>query len=98
MTGFDVGPDVLRAAAAAARQAVGVVRALELGRVTDLATALPGTASGGTAGELGPQWEEASARWAEGMDSYADALSASAEAYQAQEDAAADGFGRMGGR
>jgi len=38
------------------------------------------------------------ARWAEGMTSYADALAASAEAYQAQEDAAADGFGRIGGR
>ncbi|EWC58995.1 hypothetical protein UO65_5729 [Actinokineospora spheciospongiae] len=98
MTGFDVGPDVLRAAAAAARQAAGVVRALELGRVADLATALPGAASGATARELGPQWEDTSTRWAEGMDSYATALAASAEAYQAQEDAAADGFGRMGGR
>lgn len=62
MTGFDVGPGVLRAAATAARQAAGVVRGLELGRVADLAAALPGTASGGTAGELGPHWEGAMGR------------------------------------
>ncbi|WP_424185970.1 hypothetical protein ACOBQX_29500 [Actinokineospora sp. G85] len=98
MTGFDVGPDVLRAAATAVRRAAEVVRGLELGRVADLAAALPGSAAGGTARELGPQWEDASVRWADGVDSYATALSTSAQAYQAQEDAATDGFGRTGGR
>ncbi len=98
MTGFDVGPDVLRAAATAARQAAEVVRGLELDRVADLAAALPGAASGETARGLGPRWADASVRWADGVDSYATALSTSAEAYQAQEDAATDGFGRTGGR
>jgi len=98
MTGFDVDPKALRAAADAAKQAAGVVRKLELGRVAELATALPGTESAGTAGELGPHWETTTGKWARGVDSYADALTAAAEDYEAQDDDAERGFGRVGGR
>ncbi|MGW5050385.1 hypothetical protein [Actinokineospora sp. NPDC004072] len=71
------------------------MRKLELGRVAELATALPGTDS---AGQLGLHWEASSDKWAAGMDSYATKLNAAADDYQAREDAAADGFRRMRGR
>lgn len=92
MTGFEVDPQVLRAAADAAKQAAGVVGRLQLGRVAELATALPGTESARTAGELGPHWEGATGKWAKGMDSYASALTTAAGEYQAREGATARGF------
>lgn len=98
MTGFQVDPGALRAAADAAKQAADVVRKLELGKVAELAAALPGTESAGTAGALGPHWEDARARWAEGMDSYATALTTASDGYRARDDAAAQGFGRTEGR
>jgi uncharacterized protein YukE len=98
MTGFDVDPKALRAAADAAKQAAGVVRELELGRVAELAAALPGTESSGTASELGPHWEATTDKWARGVDSYADALTAAADDYEAQDDDAGRGFGKAGGR
>lgn len=98
MTGFDADPKALRAAADAAKQAAGVVRKLELGRVAELAAALPGTESAGTAGELGPHWEATTDRWARGVDSYAEALTAAADDYEVQDDDAEQEFGRVGGR
>jgi hypothetical protein len=73
----------------AAQQAASVVRELELGRVAELAAALPGTESAGTAAELGPHWADTCVRWAQGMDSYASALTSAAEDYQEQDDATA---------
>ncbi|CAM4074306.1 hypothetical protein KIPE111705_39205 [Kibdelosporangium persicum] len=96
MTGFEVDPKVLRAAADAAKQAAGVVSKLELGRVAELATALPGTQSAGTAGELGPHWEGATDKWAKGMDSYAGALTTAAGQYEAREGATGQNFRGMG--
>ena len=98
MTGFEVDPEALRPAAGAAREAAGVVRGLELGRVAELAAALPGTESAGSAAELGPYWADACVRWAQGMDSYASALTSAAEDYQERDDAAARGFGGAGTR
>lgn len=98
MTGFEVAPEALRAAAGAAQEATGVVRKLELGRVAELAAALPGTESAGTAQELGPHWADACARWAQGMESYASALASAAEDYQERDDATARGFGGSGAR
>ncbi|SHG23734.1 hypothetical protein [Streptoalloteichus hindustanus] len=98
MTGFEVDPGALRAAAGAAQQAASVVHKLELGRVAELAVALPGTESAGTAEQLGRHWEASSKRWAEGMDSHAAALTSAARDYQAREDSAAHGFGGTGGR
>ncbi|SDC19930.1 hypothetical protein [Actinokineospora iranica] len=98
MTGFGVDPEALRAAAAAARQAADVVRELQLGRVAELAAALPGTESAGTAGQLGPQWDASTKTWADGMTSYASTLTSAADDYQAREDATAHGFGGMGNR
>ena len=98
MTGFEVDPEALRAAAGAAREAAGVVRGLALGRVAELATALPGTESAGTGAELGPHWADACARWARGMDSYASALASAAEDYQERDDATARGLGGAGAR
>lgn len=98
MTGFEVDPRALRVAADAAKRAAGVVRKLELGRVAELATALTGTESARTAGELGPHWEGTTDKWAKGVDSYAIALTTTAAEYEAQDDAAGHEFGRMGGR
>ncbi|MFC6093686.1 hypothetical protein [Saccharothrix lopnurensis] len=98
MTGFDVDPKALRAAADAAKQAAGVVRKLELGRVAELAAALPGTESAGTTGELGPHWEATTAKWAQGVDAYANALIAAADDYEAQDDDTEREFGKAGGR
>jgi hypothetical protein len=96
MTGFGVDPAALRTAADAAKQAAGVVHKLELGRVAELATALPGTESARTAGELGPHWDGATDTWAKGMESYGTTLTTAASAYEAQEGATGQGFGRMG--
>lgn len=74
------------------------MRKLKLGRVAELATALTGTESARTAGELGPHWESAADKWAKGMDSYATALTTAAADYEAQDEAAGHRFGRMGGR
>lgn len=98
MTGFGVDPVALRAAADAAKQAAGVARKLELGRVAELATALAGTESARTAGELGPHWDGATGKWAQGMDSYATALTTAAADYEAQEDTTGHGFRRTGSR
>ncbi|SDJ17300.1 hypothetical protein SAMN05192558_110298 [Actinokineospora alba] len=98
MTGFLVDPEALSTAADAAKQAADVVRKLELGKVADLAAALPGTESAGTAGALGPHWEAVRGKWAEGMDSYATALTTAADGYRARDDDAAQGFGRTEGR
>ena len=98
MTGFEVDPVALRAAAGAAKQAAGVASALELGRVAELGNALAGTESAGTAGELGPHWDGATDKWAKGMDSYAIALTAAATEYEARDDTAEHGFRRMEGR
>ena len=92
MTGFEVDPQVLRAAADAAKQAAGVVGRLHLGRVPDLATPLPGTESARTAVEHAPPWDGAPGNWAKGMDSYASALTKAAGEYQAREGATAQGF------
>ncbi|ASO21080.1 uncharacterized protein YukE [Actinoalloteichus hoggarensis] len=97
MTDFEVDPAALRAAADAAQQAADVVRTLDLGRVTELATALPGTESAGTAGQLGPHWEDSCASWAEGMNSYAANLNSAADDYQERDDANAHGFGQTVG-
>lgn len=98
MEGFEAGPAQLRASANAAQRAADVVRGLELGRVTELAGALPGTESAGTAGQLGPHWKSFTDKWAGGMDSYATALTSSADDYQARDGDAARGLGRAGGR
>jgi hypothetical protein len=96
MTGFGVDPGALRTAANAAKQAAGVVRELQLGRVAELGTALAGTESAKTAGELGPHWEGTTDKWAKGMDSYGTALTTAAAEYEAQEGATGHGFRRTG--
>jgi hypothetical protein len=96
MTGFGVDPGALRAAADAAKQAAGVASKLELARAAELATALVGTESARTAGELGPHWDGTIGKWAKGMDSYAIALTTAAGEYEARDDAAGHGFSRMG--
>lgn len=98
MTGFEVDPRALRSAAEAVNQAADAVRKLDLKRVAELAKALTGTESAGTAAELGPHWESTTDRWAKGMDSYAAALIASATTYETQDETAEHGLGGMRGR
>jgi hypothetical protein len=98
MDGFEVSLAQLRASANAAQQAADVVRGLELGRVRELAGALPGTESAGTAGELGQDWNGFTDRWAEGMDAFATALTDSGKDYTVRDGNAERDLGRVGGR
>ncbi|ACU38568.1 hypothetical protein [Actinosynnema mirum] len=85
MAGFEVDPAVLRGAADVAAQAAGVVRGLGLERVAELADALPGAESGGTARTLGPRWAGSADVWAGAVDSYATGLVAAADDYEGQD-------------
>jgi hypothetical protein len=98
MGDFEVDPAQLRVAARSAQQAADAVRKLELSRVTELAAALPGTQSAGTAGRLGPHWKGFTDNWAGGMDSYAKALTTSADDYEARDQGGAHGIRQAGGR
>ncbi|GAB2643873.1 hypothetical protein [Nocardia goodfellowii] len=90
--GFEVTPGALRAASEAARQAAGVVRELEVGRVAELAAALPGTESATTAAKLARHWKAAGKKWAKGMDVYAATAASAADTYRTQDRAGARGI------
>ncbi|WP_069166071.1 hypothetical protein [Nocardia altamirensis] len=98
MRGFEVYPAALRAASDAARLAADGVRTLKVSRVAELAAALPGTESAGTAGELGRHWETTTKQWADAMASYASTMTAAAKEYEAQDKTNAHVIGRTGGR
>ncbi|WP_414945535.1 hypothetical protein [Amycolatopsis sp. cmx-11-32] len=97
MTGFDVDPKTLRAAAEQAKRAAGIVRELDLKRVTALSGALTGTESAKTAAELGPHWESSIDVWAKGVDSYVASLTTAATAYRARDGASEQGIDGAGG-
>lgn len=95
MAEIDVGLQSLRDAAAATRSAAELVRDTEFAeRITDIASAMPGTRSAETSARLGAYWHVHVREWAAFMDARAGRLIDAADRLEDDEQAMEDEFGQ----
>jgi len=95
--GFQVDIDGLRNAADAAGSAGEQATRVHLGDgATEIAGALPGSASSGKAEALATVWEQRLTTWGEDVTAFGTDLAASADRYATDEDAAREDFSVLG--
>lgn len=95
MADIEAGPQSIRDAAAATREAADVVRGTTFAKdITGLVAAIPGARAAATSERLGAWWHIHVRKWAAFMDARADALDAAAERLEANEEARKSEFDR----
>lgn len=87
-----VGPQSLRDAGRAAKDAAEVVRKLELDAVDGIEGAMPGSTAALQAVSLGDHWTAKTGVWSKNVDRYGEKLVAAAKRYEADDKAAEEDF------
>lgn len=99
MTGFATVPDALQAAGRAAGDAVNALRSADCGQpVGELATALPGSASGPAAVEYADGWTTTYRSWCNDADRHAGNLTQAANTYSQADQSGASYLDRYSGQ